>query len=182
MNYKTRALAVLVAAIASSVAMASDGKIDFNGELVAETCKVAVNGASAASATTVTLPKISTVALGEKGQVAGQTGFNIELSECSAALKTAAAFFESGGGVEPISGNLKNVGGTATKVALQLVDASNGKAIIAGNTAQVSTTSRVAIDATSKAAVLPYAVQYYAEAATTPGTVVGSVTYSINYQ
>ena len=47
MNYKARALAVLVAATVSSAAMASDGKIDFNGELKAETCQVAVNGAAA---------------------------------------------------------------------------------------------------------------------------------------
>ncbi len=180
MNYKARALAVLVAATASSVALASDGKIDFNGELKAETCKVAVNGASGANGTTVTLPTISTASLTTAGQVAGQTGFNIELSDCSAAIKTAAAFFESGGSVDPASGNLKNVSGSATKVQLQLVDATNGQAIKAGNTAQVTSTSRV--DVANTSAILPYAVQYFAQAATTPGTVVSSVTYSINYQ
>lgn len=180
MNYKARALAVLVAATASSVALASDGKIDFNGELKAETCKVAVNGASGANGTTVTLPTISTASLTTAGQVAGQTGFNIELSDCSAAIKTAAAFFESGGSVDPASGNLKNVSGSASKVQLQLVDATNGQAIKAGNTAQVTSTSRV--DVANTSAILPYAVQYFAQAATTPGTVVSSVTYSINYQ
>ncbi|CRM84637.1 putative fimbrial protein [Pseudomonas sp. FH4] len=180
MNYKARALAVLVAATVSSAALASDGKIDFNGELKAETCKVAVNGASGANGTTVTLPTISTASLTTAGQVAGQTGFNIELSDCSAAIKTAAAFFESGGSVDPASGNLKNVSGSATKVQLQLVDATNGQAIKAGNTAQVTSTSRV--DVANTSAILPYAVQYFAQAATTPGTVVSSVTYSINYQ
>lgn len=180
MNYKARALAVLVAATVSSAALVSDGKIDFNGELKAETCKVAVNGASGANGTTVTLPTISTASLTTAGQVAGQTGFNIELSDCSAAIKTAAAFFESGGSVDPASGNLKNVSGSATKVQLQLVDATNGQAIKAGNTAQVTSTSRV--DVANTSAILPYAVQYFAQAATTPGTVVSSVTYSINYQ
>ncbi|MBT9300139.1 fimbrial protein [Pseudomonas sp. TAE6080] len=180
MNYKARALAVLVAATVSSAALASDGKIDFNGELKAETCKVAVNGASGANGTTVTLPTISTASLTTAGQVAGQTGFNIELSDCSAAIKTAAAFFEPGGSVDPASGNLKNVSGSATKVQLQLVDATNGQAIMAGNTVQVTSTSRV--DVANTTAILPYAVQYFAQAATTPGTVVSSVTYSINYQ
>lgn len=180
MNYKARALAVLVAATVSSAALASDGKIDFNGELKAETCKVAVNGASGANGTTVTLPTISTASLATAGQVAGQTGFNIELSDCSAAIKTAAAFFESGGSVDPASGNLKNVSGSATKVQLQLVDATNGQTIMAGNTSQVTSTSRV--DVANTSAILPYAVQYFAQAATTPGTVVSSVTYSINYQ
>ncbi|OHW38045.1 fimbrial protein [Pseudomonas sp. 06C 126] len=182
MNYKARALAVLVAATVSCAALASDGKIDFNGELKAETCQVAVNGASGASGTTVTLPTISTASLAAAGQVAGQTGFNIELSKCSAAIKTAAAFFEAGGSVDPVSGNLKNVSGSATKVQLQLVDATNGTKIQAGNTAQVTSTSRIDVDATTTSATLPYAVQYFAQAATTPGTVVSSVTYSINYQ
>lgn len=180
MNYKARVLAVLVAASATSAVMASDGTINFNGELKAETCTVAVNGAGA-SGTVVTLPTLSTSVLATAGQVAGQTGFNIQLSKCSAALKTAAAFFEAGGTVESKSGNLKN-SGTATKVQLQLVDATNGKAIKAGDTGQVASTSRVAIDKTALTADLPYAVQYFAEAATGPGTVVSSVTYSINYQ
>ena len=182
MNYKARVLAALVAATATSAAMASDGTINFNGELKAETCQVAVNGAAGSAGTTVTLPTISTASLTSSGQVAGQTGFSIQLSKCSAALKTAAAFFEAGGSVDPASGNLKNIGGGATKVQLQLIDASNGKSIKAGDTAQVASTSRIAIDATAVSADLPYAVQYYAQAATTPGTVISNVTYSINYQ
>ncbi|MDX9663753.1 fimbrial protein [Pseudomonas sp. P5_152] len=180
MNYKARALAVLVAVTATSAAMASDGTINFNGELKAETCAVAVNGAGA-SGTVVTLPTLSTSVLANAGQVAGQTGFNIQLSKCSAALKTAAAFFEAGGTVDPRTGNLKN-SGDATKVQLQLVDASNGNVIKAGDTGQVASTSRIAIDAAALTADLPYAVQYFAQGATTPGTVVSSVTYSINYQ
>lgn len=179
MNYKARALAVLVAATATSAALASDGTINFNGELVSETCKISVNG-TGASGTVVTLPTLSTSVLAATGQTAGQTRFNIQLSECSAALKTAAAYFESGVTVET-NGNLRN-SGDATKVQLQLVDANNGRVIKAGDTAQVTSTSRIDIDPASFTAELPYAVQYFAEAATTPGTVVGSVTYSINYQ
>lgn len=182
MNYKARVLAVLVAATASAAAMASDGTINFKGELKAETCQVAVNGAAGSAGTTVTLPTISTASLTSLGQVAGQTGFSIQLSKCSAALKTAAAFFEAGGSVDPKSGNLKNLTGDAKKVQLQLVDATNGKAIKAGDTTQVASTSRIDIDATTLSADLPYAVQYYAEAATEPGTVISNVTYSINYQ
>jgi major type 1 subunit fimbrin (pilin) len=182
MDYKARFLAVLVAATATSAAMASDGTINFNGELKAETCQVAVNGAAGSAGSTVTLPTISTASLAAQGQVAGQTGFSIQLSKCSAALKTASAFFEAGGSVDPASGNLKNLSGTATKAQLQLVDASNGKAIKAGDTGQVASTSRISIDTTTLSADLPYAVQYYAQAATTPGTVISNVTYSINYQ
>ncbi|SDV01945.1 fimbrial protein [Pseudomonas mucidolens] len=180
MNYKARVLALLVAATATSAAMASDGTINFNGELKAETCKVAVNGAGA-SGTVVTLPTLSTSVLATAGQVAGQTGFNIQLSDCSAALKTASAFFEAGGTVDPKNGNLRS-SGSATNVQLQLVDATNGEAIKAGDTGQVASTSRIDIDEASLTADLPYAVQYFAEAATGPGTVISNVTYSINYQ
>ncbi|TSD76962.1 type 1 fimbrial protein [Pseudomonas sp. KBS0710] len=182
MNYKARVLAVLVAATATSAAMASDGTINFNGELKAETCQIAVNGAAGSAGSTVTLPTISTSQLTALGQVAAQTGFVIQLSKCSAALKTASAFFESGGSVDPASGNLKNLTGTATQTQLQLVDATNGQPIKAGDTSQVASTSRINIDSTTLSAELPYAVQYYAQAATTPGTVISNVTYSINYQ
>ncbi|WP_095169696.1 fimbrial protein [Pseudomonas sp. Irchel 3H3] len=180
MNYKARALAVLVAATATSAATAADGTINFNGFLMAETCTVAVNNGQA-SGTTVTLPTLSTSVLSAAGLVAGQTFFNIQLSKCSASLKTAAAYFEGGGTVDSNTGNLRNSGG-ATKVQLQLVDATNGKVIKAGDTGQVATTSRIDIDGKTFTAELPYAVQYFAEAATGPGTVVSSVTYSINYQ
>lgn len=182
MDYKARALAVLVAATATSAAMASDGTINFNGELKAETCQVAVNGAAGSAGTTVTLPTISTSQLTALGQVAAPTGFVIQLSKCSASLKTASAFFEAGNSVEPVSGRLKNLTGTATNAQLQLVDASNSKAIKAGDTSQVTTTSRIQIDPAGLSADLPYAVQYYAQGATTPGTVITNVTYSINYQ
>lgn len=61
------------------------------------------------------------------------------------------------------------------------MDNSNGSVIQAGNTNQRTNTSRNTIDA-SGAANMPYAVQYIAQGATTPGTVIGSVTYSIDYQ
>lgn len=181
MNCKTRVLAVLIAATAAPFAMAFDGTINFNGELKAQTCVINVNGSVSPTAATVVLPTVSTSALATAGQVTGQTGFNIQLSKCSGTAKTAAAFFESGSSVDPTSGNLKNTTGSATLVQLQLVDSANGKAIKAGDSAQVASTSRTSIDGSGNAN-LPYAVQYYANGATTAGTVVSSVTYSINYQ
>ncbi|MBC3215681.1 hypothetical protein [Serratia fonticola] len=49
--------------------------------------------------------------------------------------------------------------------------------IQAGNQNQVTNTAYV--DISSGSANLPYAVRYYAEGATTPGTVVRNVVYSI---
>lgn len=178
MKYTACALAMLVAATITSAAMAAEGTINFNGELKAETCQVSVGGGGNS---TVTLPTLATSELAESGKVAGLTAFNIKLSNCSAALKTAAAFFQSGGSVDPSNGNLKN-SGSATNVQLQLVDATNGKPIKAGSGEQLTNTSRIALDGKSLSADLPYAVQYVAQAATGPGTVVSSVTYNIDYK
>ncbi|HBP1852408.1 TPA: fimbrial protein [Pseudomonas aeruginosa] len=178
MKYTACALAMMVAATITSTAMAAEGTINFNGELKAETCQVSVNGGGTS---TVTLPTLSTSELDESGKVAGLTSFNINLSNCSAALKTAAAFFQAGGAVDPSNGTLKN-SGSAANVRLQLVDATSGKPIKAGSSEQLVSTSRIAINENSLSADLPYAVQYFAEAATGPGTVISSVTYNIDYK
>jgi major type 1 subunit fimbrin (pilin) len=72
--------------------------------------------------------------------------------------------------------------GTATNVDLQLRDASSAsQAVIqAGNTNQIANTTYV--DVSSGSASLPYAVEYYATNATTAGTVISNVVYSIQYK
>ncbi|WP_425251614.1 fimbrial protein [Janthinobacterium sp. NFX145] len=175
MNFHARILAVLLAAATTQSAFASDGTINFKGELLDSTCAVAVNGATS----TVTLPKLSAAMLKTAKNIAGQTGFNIHLSACTGKTTTAAAFFESGPGVDPLTFNVKS-SGTAKFVQLQLVDF-EGKAIKAGDVDQITPTSRVA-KAASGDTILPYAVQYVATGEATPGSVEGVVTYSINYQ
>ncbi|MGE8175779.1 fimbrial protein [Pseudomonas fluorescens] len=181
MNRKALALAVLVAATGTQFANAADGTINFNGELVNQTCTIAVDGVVTPAVATVTLPTISTGLLNAAGQADGRTNFNIQLTNCVGAATTAAAFFNSGSTVDPVSGNLNNMTGTATNVQLQLVDTQGGAIIQAGNTNQKTQTTRNTIDATG-AANMPYAVQYFATGTTTPGTVVSSVTYNVDYQ
>src|SRR5450830_368335 len=92
MNRKTLFIAALVSAATAQFAnAASDGSINFNGELVAQTCTIAVDGVVTPAIATVTLPTASTGNLVTPGEVAGQTGFNIQLSECVGTAKTAAA-------------------------------------------------------------------------------------------
>lgn len=180
MSYtRTITLLALISA-APLTAQAADGKINFTGELTAQTCTTSVNGQVSPAETTVALPKVATRHLSSAGQVAAQTGFNIVLSNCSPATGTAAAFFEAGASVDPISGNLRN-SGTATQVQLQLVDSTTGTAIRAGDAEQATRSSRIQLQADGSA-TLPYAVQYFATGASTPGTVISYVTYSINYQ
>lgn len=179
------AIAVSIATILGVAHMAnaaSTGTITFEGELTATTCKVSIDGSGADA--TVVLPTVGINTLNAPGEVTGRTGFNMALSECEGTLSTASAFFEAGSTVDTITGRLKNTAGEATKatnVSLQLTDSSNADAVIkAGDTSQVLSTTYV--DISTGTANLPYAVQYYAEDATTAGIVAGNVTYSIQYK
>lgn len=180
---KKLAIVAMIAAAfgsAGSAYAASTGTITFNGLLTANTCDVVVDGQGPDA--TVVLPTLGTNQLDAATKTAGATSFVMALSNCSGTLETASAFFESGASVEATTGRLKNMTGTATNVSLELLDASSPsqKVIQVGNQNQVTNTTYV--DISSGAANLPYAVRYYAEAATTPGTVASNVVYSIQYQ
>lgn len=173
--------AIASVVLSSAVAQAaSTGTITFNGELTANTCDVVVDGQTADA--TVVLPTVSINQLQTANRTAGDTGFVMALTNCSGTLQTASAFFEAGASVDTVTGRLKNLGGDAGNVSLQLLDASSpAQAVIkAGSQDQVTTTTYK--DVTSGSTTLPYIVRYYAEAATTAGTVVSNVVYSIQYQ
>lgn len=172
-----------LAAVFGSVNLAqaaSTGTITFNGELTATTCEVMVDGQKADAL--VTLPTIGTNQLKEAGNTAGQTGFNMALSNCAGTLKTASAYFESGSSVDLVTGRLKNMTGSATNVSLQLRDASSASQniIMAGNSNQTEDTTYISM--ASGSANLPYSVEYYAEGETEAGTVASNVIYSIQYK
>lgn len=172
--------AVIAAGLMINVAHAGDGTIYFTGNLFAQTCTIKVENAVTPTAATVTLPTVSTSLLNAQGKVAGRTNFEIELSSCTGSAQTAAAFFEAGADVDPVSGQLLNRG-DALNVRLQLRDNSaTGGVIKVGDTSQVASTTRVPIS--SGSAVLPYAVEYVATGVATAGAVTSSVTYSISYQ
>lgn len=192
-------LAVMALISAMPAAQASDGAVNFSGVLLNSTCTIAVNGGS--NVGTVTLPTLSTGTLGAAGATAGRTNFTIGLSACNkpittflngivgsplfgvnTTLSSAYAYFENGAGIDPVTKNILNANGTATGVQLQLVRAS-GLVIKAGDSTQLQIIGApISGDLVAgQTAVMNYAVQYIATAATTPGSVVGSVTYSIAY-
>lgn len=179
---KKLAIAVSLATVLGSVNLAqavSTGTITFNGKLTANTCDVSVNGQGANA--TVVLPTVGTNQLDAAGKTAGRTNFNMALTNCSGTLTTASAYFEAGPTVDLVNGRLNNTTGTATDVSLQLRDGSNAAqdVIKVGDSSQRTNTTYLSIS--SGSAVLPYEVEYYANAATGAGTVVSSVVYSIQY-
>lgn len=169
---------------AFSAQAASTGTITFNGELTDTTCEVDINGQG--SDATVILPTVGVNQLTASGDTTGRTSFNMNISDCVIGTEgghsKVAAFFQPGNTVDLSTGRLKNVGGSATNVDLRLLDASNSYAPInIGNTDQVYGMAYVDIN-TDGTALLPYAVEYFANAQTTPGTVTSSVIYNLQYK
>lgn len=179
MNRKVIALALMSVATVGSV-QASDGTINFAGELVAQTCTVTIDGGP--SPQTKNLPKVSTSILNAAGQVAGATSFLIGLTGCAATTDSVTAFYEAGSTVDPLTGRMRNTdAGGAANVELQLLDGGTGAPIQIGSDTQTTTNTRYTIDASGNV-IMPYAVEYYATGTTTPGLVTSQVTFSIDYQ
>ncbi|NWB54665.1 fimbrial protein [Pseudomonas sp. F8002] len=190
-TYRIFALAALTSTFMIPAVQAGDGTVNFKGQLIGQTCTVSVNGGS--NMGTVTLPTLGITALGAVGATAGRTQFTIGLSACgtgnsiqdfvqnltgnSVIGKTASTYFESGPGVDPTTRNIINTGG-ATGVQLQLLD-SGGDVIKAGDPGQPRTPAITNL--ASNGGVMTYGVQYIANDVIAPGSVVGSVTYSIAY-
>ncbi|KUM02566.1 type 1 fimbrial protein [Chromobacterium subtsugae] len=160
----------------STGAMAADGTITVNGNVVAQTCTVSGNGASAN--VTVTLPTVGASALASQGQTAGATPFTIRLSSCPSGLNNAQTRFEVGPNVNSVSGNLLNaVGKTyASNVEVQLLN-NSFTAINLNNNAN----SQI-VSINNGSATMNYYAQYYATGAATAGSVNSSVQYSMTYQ
>ncbi|SPU49137.1 fimbrial protein [Bordetella trematum] len=195
-------LACLSLALAPfSTALAVDGTITINGEIIDSTCKI--NGKNAPVDFIVNLPKISTSALPKKGDVAGATLFVLTLTECPASLSgEVKAHFEPGVTTDYATGNLyaykettvkttaessiPNDRATAMKaenVEIQLAN-TDGSAINIGapDSKAKGATLQNGSDS-KKTATLRYLAQYIksGESAITPGKLVTYVQYSIVY-
>lgn len=166
---------------AAQVALASDGTITFKGEVTANTCYIDINGTGPNAE--ILLPAISANALPSAGSTAGWTGFDINLIDCAGTpLAThAAAQFEAGADVDPMTGKLKNVDTSSTgaanvQVALRHI---NGQDINIGQGPNQSE----AFPIVDYGATLRYEAGYYASATgVMPGLVEANVTYTIAYQ
>lgn len=180
--YTAMAISALILS-SSSAFSASTGTINFKGEVKPTTCDITINGAK--SPATVILPAVDQSLLDTAGKTASEADFKIELSSCqgSTTSTSAAAFFDAGSTVDFNTFRLKNTltsGQPATNVQLELRDGDTGKMIEAGQTSQITGTTKIAL--ANNAAKLPYRVVYYATGAATPGPVESSVNFTINYE
>jgi major type 1 subunit fimbrin (pilin) len=161
-------------------AFAAPNTIHFQGEVTDQTCEVAING-NAADAT-VLLPTVPANALASAGDTAGQTTFTVGVTGCMAPVSTSEAINTLFvGNLTTTAGNISNTG-DATHVALQLLDPAAPSAPF-----NVSGTGYAApglvLDVGETSASHDYAVRYITEdGGATPGSVLGSVQYSVVYQ
>lgn len=157
-----------VAALGMNAALAADGTVTFNGEVVDSTCTV-TNANQ-----TVTLPTVSTSALGASGAVAGITAFSLDLTGCNA-NDDVGIRFENGTNVNA-AGRLKN-NGTANNVNVQVLDGANNVLNLADPAASLVQTADGA-----GASTFDYFAQYYADgAAAEAGNVTTSVEFTVIY-
>ncbi|MDQ0139728.1 fimbrial protein [Cupriavidus necator] len=174
------ALIVAGTAMGAQFAHAADGTITFNGKITAQTCTINGNG-SGSQNFNVQLPAVSATTLNGLGKVAGQTPFNIALTNCTPNTGNVHTFFEAGPTTDATTGNLILDAGGAQNVQIRLLNGGTSNTPIkAGFTDQAQGSNTVPL--TDGAATLWYYAQYYATGQASAGVANSSVMYSIAYE
>lgn len=146
---------LLVAAILSSAsvgAFAYDAQVNFNGEVLDQTCQV--NGTVSPAVLDVTLPKVNKSALAGAESWAGNTPFTFNLSNCPVSKTTAK--WEITGQVDSAGTLINTVAGTNATV--RLLDPNNNYININTDAGYTFT------PAADGSATLKYMAQYYSKA------------------
>lgn len=174
---KINKIVIIAAGLALSSAAMANNTIKFQGEVADQTCSVNINGN--ASAPLILLPTVPTSALDTVGKKAGLTPFTVNLTGCTASGTATAIKTVFVGNNLTAGGHMGNTG-SATGVTLQLVDPLI-PATPLDLTGQTGAPG-LSLAANATTASHDFAVEYYAESPAVPGSVLGSVQYSISYQ
>ncbi|EHK67706.1 frimbrial protein [Achromobacter arsenitoxydans SY8] len=152
----------------------TQGKVTFNGELIADTCAVMTESQDQV----VPLPTVSVQSLDSAGDTAGSTPFQIKVDNCPATVNQVAAHFEMTN-MEPAYQTLKNLAtaSAATNVSVQLIEADGTPIPLGSRGALYAVTGTGA----ARGAVMTYGGQYYALGATTPGVVTTYTQFTLAY-
>lgn len=127
-------LALVVSGM-SSFAMAADGTVQFNGEIVDTPCVVSTESANQ----TVNMGQVKASTFVAAKDVSADQGFNIKLEECDASAKKNANVTFSGtqDGADNTLLAIDSVAGAATGVGIEIV--SNAGTVIPMGTASADT-------------------------------------------
>lgn len=174
-----------VAAGAANMAMATTGTITFNGQVVADSCKVTVDGTTG---TVVTLPTVKTSDLSSDGAVAGKTPFTLYIKECGDAVvaRGITLSLTDPNNFDGTNNNLlknKLTSSQATNVGIQLADESSSSTDINFN-GNPNTRDITGANITNGEATLPLSASYKSTsvAGATPGAVTSELTWTITYK
>ena len=166
------------AALAPMASFASDGTINFSGQITDQTCTI--NGGQPTF--TVTLPKVSASTLAAAGSQAGSTRVPLTLTNCTPASGGVRLYFEPGANVDYTTGRLNVAAGGAQKVQIGLFnDAAGTSKVNIGAMTGGQNTAFFPIAADGTANPVYYAL-YVSQGGATSGATTTSVTYSLEYQ
>ncbi|EPY4716700.1 TPA: type 1 fimbrial protein [Klebsiella pneumoniae] len=186
MFIKGMASAAAVMIFAPTVALAADGKVTFNGEIITNTCTVI----SGDKDKIVTLPTVQVSALSAANQTAGTTPFTIGLENCATA-SDVSVYFEPNENVST-EGRLKNTipaGGAANganNVDIELLNNNHGVIDLANQTidpasGKVTGGNSTVVTPVNGSATLPFYARYFATDEAEPGKVSSYVNFTIVY-
>lgn len=144
-----------VLSTASAGAFAYDAQVNFNGEVLAQTCEI--NGAVTGANIDVVLDTIGVNALANAGDWAGNKKFTIQLTNCTAATTTVK--WEQMINVDSATGALKNTAVGGSSALIRVLNADLSPVDMAADPGRTITGPTAALD---------YYAQYYA--ATGPAT------------
>ncbi|HBP7689135.1 TPA: type 1 fimbrial protein [Escherichia coli] len=182
MFIKGMASAAAVMIFAPTVALAADGKVTFNGEIITNTCTVI----SGDKDKIVTLPTVQVSALSAANQTAGTTPFTIGLENCATA-SVVSVYFEPNENVST-EGRLKNTipAGGANNVDIELLNNNHGVIDLANQTidpttGKVTGGNSTVVTPVNGSATLPFYARYFATDAAEAGKVSSYVNFTIVY-
>jgi major type 1 subunit fimbrin (pilin) len=118
---------VVISMLREQRAYAADGRIQFNGTISDQTCKI--NGSDKNADLVVSLPKVNTSALSTPNDRAGLVSFVLKLTGCKAKSGTVYPHFLMGETVDPTTGRLFNSSrglGGAKNVQIKLLGSDLG--------------------------------------------------------
>ena len=175
------ALVLALGLVSGSAFAASSGTVTIEGQVLSQTCAIAVGDENKR----VTLPTVSALDLTVTGARVAPQNFTISLSDCDVLGNVYARFSaETGALIDPATGTLINTAkvlpATNVNVALYGSDASIPMNL-ANPTAGVSNARPVIAEGST---ILTYSAAYYptAASAVTAGAVSAKANYIIAYQ
>lgn len=171
--YKALCAACGSALLYAGIAQADHGEISISGQVLAPTC--IVNGGN--GNLPVSLPDVNATLLSRPGQVAGQTSFQLRLTNCAPTVSRVSTYFEPGPTISPEGRLIVDAGGRRN-VQIELLNSSFAPMdLSAAKRSQRSQTVQIV----GGNATLDYHARYYATGAATPGLVSTRVQYSLDY-